>query len=86
MKPMDKKKIKKLELFFEFVIFGIIVGVVEDLIAVKLATGATITWNTIVIVILVTIPFAAIGELIIDNVDFSKLITRFLHKRNRSEK
>lgn len=53
---LKEKKIKKLELFIKFLIFGIIVGVIEDLIAVKLATGAVITWTTVGIIVLVTIP------------------------------
>ena len=60
------KKHKRLEVFFEFLIFGIIMGVAEDLLAVVLATDAQITWRVIWIVIAVTIPFAVIGELIVD--------------------
>jgi hypothetical protein len=60
---------KQLELFFEFLIFGVIMGVVEDLIAVKLATGEPITMKVVGVVIIVAIPFAAIGELIVDRTD-----------------
>lgn len=63
---MNKKQV---ELFFEFLIFGVIMGVVEDLIAVKLATGEPITAKVVGVVILVAIPFAAIGELIVDRMD-----------------
>lgn len=63
---MDKKRV---ELFFEFLVFGVIMGVVEDLIAVKLATGEPITAKVVVVVIIVAIPFAAIGELIVDRMD-----------------
>ncbi|MGM5481441.1 MAG: hypothetical protein ACQESE_03445 [Nanobdellota archaeon] len=59
---------RKLELFLEFLIFGIVMGVVEDLIAVKVASGEAITWNVIWVVTLVAIPFAIIGELIVDRV------------------
>ncbi len=41
-------------------------GVAEDLLAVVLATDAQITWRVVWIVIAVTIPFAVIGELIVD--------------------
>lgn len=61
--------IKRLEVFLEFLVFGVIMGVTEDLIAVTLATGEPITWKIIVIVTLVAIPFAAIGELVVDRVD-----------------
>lgn len=62
----------RLEVFIEFLIFGIAMGVVEDLIAVTLITGEAITWRTIFIVILVAIPFAAIGELIVDRIEFPR--------------
>ena len=62
---MEKRRI---EVFFEFLVFGIVMGVVEDMIAIALSTGATITLNLIVIVTLVAIPFAAIGELIVDRI------------------
>ena len=41
-------------------------GVAEDLIAVKLTTGEPITSRTLAIIILVAIPFAIIGELVVD--------------------
>jgi hypothetical protein len=61
--------LKQLEIFLEFLIFGVIMGVIEDVIAVKLATGEPITLKVLGIVILVAIPFAAIGELIVDRTD-----------------
>jgi hypothetical protein len=57
---------RRLEVFLEFLIFGVVMGVTEDLIAVTLATGEPITWRIIIIVTVVAIPFAAIGELIVD--------------------
>ena len=57
---------RRLEIFLEFLIFGIVMGVVEDLIAVKIATGVTITWSTVGIIVLIAIPFAFIGEVIVD--------------------
>ena len=54
-------------------------GVVEDLLAVVLAKGEPVTWKIIGIVVLVTIPFAVLGELIVDRKD---LIKRF-KKRKR---
>jgi len=47
-------------------------GVVEDLIAVTLITGQPITWRAIFIITLVAIPFAALGELIIDRIEFPR--------------
>jgi hypothetical protein len=62
---MDRKR---LEVFLEFLIFGVVMGIVEDMIAITLSTGQPITWNVLVIVTLVAIPFAAIGELIVDRI------------------
>lgn len=80
-----KEKLKRLEVFFEFLIFGIVIGVIEDLIAVKLATGYAITWVTVGIIVLVTIPFAAIGELIIDNIDFAGKLHRKLQDNGNKQ-
>ncbi len=44
-------------------------GVIEDLIVVKLSTGEPITWKILGIITLVAIPFAAIGELIVDRIE-----------------
>lgn len=77
---------KKLEVAFEFLIFGIIIGIVEDLIAVKLTTGVAITLRTIGIIVLIAIPFAIIGELIADNIDFVKLYRRIFKKISRDNK
>ena len=74
----NEKKWRRLELFLEFLIFGIIVGIIEDIVAVKLSTGEPITWKIVGIIVLVAIPFAVIGELIVDRIDFIK----FFKKRN----
>lgn len=68
---MKPKNLKRLEIFLEFLIFGIIMGVTEDLIAVTLTTGEPITWKMIGIITLVAIPFAAIGELIVDRINIA---------------
>ena len=61
--------LKRLEIFLEFLIFGVIMGIVEDLIAVTLVTGEPLTWKILGIITLVSIPFAAVGELIVDRMD-----------------
>lgn len=65
---------------FEFLLFGIVIGVTEDLIAVYLTTGETITWSMVGIVVLLAIPFAILGELIADHVDFIKLYDKITRK------
>lgn len=73
--PKTKNKnLHHLEIFLEFLIFGIVMGVIEDLIVIWILTGGTITLNTVIIVILVTIPFAILSELIVDRKDWFKWI------------
>jgi hypothetical protein len=68
--------LRRLEIFLEFLIFGVIMGVTEDLIAVKLATGEPLTWKIVGVVTLVAIPFAAIGELIVDRKDLLSVMEK----------
>lgn len=46
-------------------------GVTEDMLAVMLATDSEFTWEILGIVLLVSIPFAAFSELIIDNDEYA---------------
>lgn len=62
--------LKRLEVFLEFIIFGVIMNLVESLIIVVLVTGQSISLKTIGIATLVVIPFAALGELIIDKTNW----------------
>ncbi len=78
-----KKKIdkwRKWEVIFELLIFGIIIGIVEDLLAIKLATDQPITLRVIGIIIMIAIPFAIIGEVIFDAIDFAKIFKRIFGK------
>ena len=59
----------QIERFMEFLLIGVVMGTVEDLIAVKLATGQTINPRMIFVVLAVAIPFAAFSELIVDRPD-----------------
>jgi len=54
---------------WNFLLIGVVMGTVEDLIAVKLATGETINPRMIFVVVAVAIPFAAFSELIVDRPD-----------------
>ena len=75
------KKHKKLELFLEFLIFGIVLGVIEDIIVITFVTHEPITNHIIIIVTLVAIPFAAIGELLVDRVTPHKGIVKQILKK-----
>lgn len=73
----------RVEVFFEFLFFGIIVGVVEDLIAVTLVTGEMITWRIVGIVVAIAIPFAFLGEVLVDQVDFIKIWEKLFKDNNK---
>jgi len=74
---------KKIEIIFEFLIFGILLGITEDMVAIKLATEEPITWRVIGIVILIAIPFAIIGELVFDRIDFAQIFKNLFEKENK---
>ena len=71
---------RKWEVIFELLVFGIVIGIIEDLTAIKLATGEPITLRVIGIVILIAIPFAIIGEVIFDRIDFATIFKRMFWK------
>ena len=79
----DEKKWHKWEVIFELLLFGIIVGIAEDLLAIKLATDEPITLRVIGIVVMVAIPFAFIGEVIFDRIDFAKIFQRIFEKNKK---
>ncbi len=72
---------KKIEVMFEFLVFGIIIGITEDLIAIKLTTDASITLKMVWIIILIAIPFAIIGEIFADKIDFVKVFQKIFKKK-----
>lgn len=76
-----RKKAKRYEVMFEFLLFGLVIGVTEDLLAVTLTTGETITLKMIGIVVILAIPFAIIGELVADHVDFLKIYEKITGKK-----
>lgn len=76
-----KNKWQKLEIFFEFLVFGIAVGIVEDVITIKLATGEPITWRVIGIIVIVAIPFAVLGEVIFDRINFAEILEKLFGAR-----
>lgn len=66
-------RIKKLRLV-EFLIIGVVMGTLEDLIAVFAATDAKFSWNVLIVVFLVALPFAFISEIVVDHPNFWKRI------------
>lgn len=80
--PNDNKW-KRLEVFLEFLIFGVIIGVVEDIIAVKITTGEAITWKIFWIIVAIAIPFAFLGEILVDQIDFVKIWQRIFNNKTK---
>lgn len=60
--------------FIEFLFVGVFLGVIEDLIAILLATDATFHPRIIFIAFIVAVPFAYFSEYIVDHPDFWKKI------------
>ncbi len=81
---MEKKKTnwKKWEIIFELLIFGIVIGIVEDLLAIKLATDQPITLRVIGIIVIVAVPFAILGEVVFDRIDFAKIFQKIFERKN----
>jgi hypothetical protein len=75
------KRAKRIEVTIEFLLFGIAIGIVEDILAVSITTGEPITWTIVGIIVLIAIPFAILGEVIVDNVDFASAIDRYILRR-----
>ena len=75
MKNNDKKW-KRMEVVFELLVFGIAIGIIEDLIAIKLTTDAQITPAVIGIVVVIAVPFAILGEVVFDKIDFAKIFKK----------
>lgn len=61
---------KKTLRLIEFLIIGVLFGLIEDLIAVRAASDAPINFQTVGIVLLVALPFAVISELVVDHPRF----------------
>lgn len=78
---MKMTKWHKMEVIFELLLFGIVIGITEDLLAIKLATNEPITLRVIGIVIMIAVPFAIIGEIVFDRIDFAKIFQRIFEKK-----
>ena len=62
-------KVKKLRVL-EFLLIVVLIGTLEDVIAVYFATGESIDWGVIWVVFLVALPFAFISEIVVDHPRF----------------
>lgn len=70
---------KKTLRVIEFLIIGVLFGLIEDLIAVKSVSDVMIDLKVIATVLLIAVPFAAVSELIVDHPRFWELLRIFRH-------
>lgn len=77
---MTKRRLR----IIEFLIIGLGMGIVEDLLAIFFATDSEINWRVIYIVVAVAIPFAFISEIVVDHPRFWESIFKSL--KNESGK
>jgi hypothetical protein len=62
----------------EFFFVGLALGIVEDLLAILLATDAAIDLKVIAVAAVVALPFAIISELVVDQRWFPAFVKRLL--------
>ncbi|MEX0622045.1 MAG: hypothetical protein WD187_03600 [Candidatus Woykebacteria bacterium] len=78
-----KLKISRVRLF-EFFIVGLLLGVIEDLLAIWLATDSMIDLRVILIAALVALPFAFVSEIVVDLRHLPAGLKRFLKMEEES--
>lgn len=66
----------------EFFFVGLVMGVIEDMLAIHFATDAKITLETLKVALVVAIPFAVVSELIVDVQFFRQAMKSFLYKKS----
>lgn len=66
-------RLKKLRIL-EFIIIGVGMGVVEDLIAISFATEAQIDIRVILVALAVALPFAYLSEVVVDHPRFWEVV------------
>jgi len=64
----------------EFILAGLLIDTAENILSIKLSTGARITKEVFLSAILVVIPFSIITEFIIDHPQFWPKVTRFFKR------
>ena len=71
-------KAKYLKRFAEFLVVGVLFNLADNLLSISVVSGTAITPRVIGTVMLLTVPFAVVSELIVDGRDI------FRHHRERS--
>jgi len=72
--------------FIEFLVVGVMVGMLEDVLAVKFATGERITFGVLIIIFFVALPFAFISEYLVDHPRFWKTMFHVKEHDEESKK
>ena len=67
---------RKIEQFLEFLIIGLGVNTVENLLVLQYTTKVEITWEIFSTSLWFAIPFAIISEIIVDHPEFWKIFSR----------
>ncbi|MBI4132776.1 MAG: hypothetical protein HY473_01610 [Candidatus Sungbacteria bacterium] len=62
-------KQKYLKRFAEFLVIGIVFNIADNLVSLSVVSDTVITLRVVGIVLLLTLPFAVISELIVDGAD-----------------
>lgn len=65
---------KKTLRIVEFLVIGVLFGLVEDIIAVKAVSNVMVDLRVIGTVLLVAIPFAIVSELVVDHPRFWEVL------------
>ncbi len=64
----------------EFIIAGLLLDLIENIVTVKFATHEQITWKIVSVAFVVVIPFAVITEIVIDHPKFWERATAIWYK------
>ncbi|OGE25151.1 hypothetical protein A3H85_02520 [Candidatus Daviesbacteria bacterium RIFCSPLOWO2_02_FULL_40_8] len=60
--------------FLEFLIVGVVFGVIEDIIAITLATNQKIDLQVIMVTLVAAVPFAILSEIVVDHEKFRSFL------------
>ena len=72
--------------FLEFFFLGLVMGITEDLLAIRLATDAKIDAHVFRIAFLVALPFALVSEVLADFGLFKRLFLKAQEKKAQANK
>ena len=74
---------KKTLRVIEFLIIGVLFGLIEDIIAVRVVSDVMIDFRVLMTILAVAIPFAIVSELIVDHPRFWEVLR--LRKKEENE-